>query len=37
MVMSSSGTSPWPPRLPVRTCSIASITSLPLTTLPNTA
>ena len=34
---SSSGTSPWPPRLPVATPSIASTTSVPATTLPNTA
>jgi len=34
---SSSGTSSWNPRLPVRVFSIASITSLPETTLPNTA
>ena len=37
IVTSSSGTSSWPPLLPVRTCSIASTTSVPSTTLPNTA
>ena len=34
---SSLGTSPWPPRLPVFTPLIWSTTSVPLTTLPNTA
>ncbi len=36
-VTSSSGTSAWPPRLPVRTRSIASTTSWPETTRPKTA
>ena len=37
IVTSSSGTSAWPPRLPVRTFSIASTTSWPETTRPKTA
>jgi len=36
MMTSSFGTSPWPPWLPVETFSIASTTSMPSTTLPNT-
>ena len=34
---SSLGTSPWKPRVPVLTAAILSTTSVPATTLPNTA